>query len=151
MHEETSPHLLPGVKDRRLGAEQEKLLCGSTGTSSGNCQGTETRMARACYTCHVTRHILSKTILAVTLEGWRCRGWQGKFLMDNIKEWTSLLMPELLTRVSCKKDWKRISGESSLLSHRRPNWYRDGTELNYVAVIHVRLCCSESCMGIILL
>ena len=35
--------------------------------------------------------------------------------MDNIKERTSLPMPELLTRVSCRKDWKRISAESSLM------------------------------------
>ena len=36
--------------------------------------------------------------------------------MDNIKEWTFLPMPELLTRASCRKDRKRISAESSLMS-----------------------------------
>ena len=30
VHEKTSPHLL-------LGAQDQRLLCGSTGTSSGNC------------------------------------------------------------------------------------------------------------------
>ena len=34
----------------RLGAEQDQLPCGSTGTSSGNCQETETCMVRACHT-----------------------------------------------------------------------------------------------------
>ncbi len=65
---------------------------------------------------HVTRHnSLSKTILQGTLEGGRRRGRQRKCWMDNIKEWTSLPMPELLTRASCRKDWKRISAESSLM------------------------------------
>ena len=35
--------------------------------------------------------------------------------MDNIKELTSLPMPELLTRAPSRKDWKRISAESSLI------------------------------------
>ena len=41
--------------------------------------------------------------------------------MDNIKEWTSLPMPDLLTMVSCRKDWKRISAESSLMSPDDPS------------------------------
>ena len=58
---------------------------------------------------YVTRHdSLSKTILRGTLEGGRRRGWQTKCWMDNIKEWTSLPMR--------RKDWKRISAESSLVS-----------------------------------
>ena len=36
--------------------------------------------------------------------------------MNNIKEWISLPMPELLTRASCRKDRKRISADSSLMS-----------------------------------
>ena len=46
VHEETSPYLLLGVQDPRLGAEQDQLLRGSTGNSSGNCQETETCMVR---------------------------------------------------------------------------------------------------------
>ena len=42
-------------------------------------------------------------------------GRSRKCWMDNIKEWTSLPMPKLLTRASCKKDRKRISAESSLM------------------------------------
>ena len=96
---------------QRLGAEQgQPFLCGSKGTCSGNCQEAETCMAR-----HVARHgSLSKTILQGTLGVGRHRGQQRKCWVDNIKKWTSAPMPELLTRVSCGKDWKRISAEWSL-------------------------------------
>ena len=39
----------------------------------------------------------------------------GPHFEDNIKELTSLPKPELLTRASYSKDWKRISAESSLI------------------------------------
>ena len=49
--------------------------------------------------------------------------------MDNVKEWTSLSMTELLTIDSdCRKDWKRISAELSLVSPDDP--VGQGTELN---------------------
>ena len=80
---------------------------------------------------HVTcQDSLSKTILQGTLEGGRLRGRQRKCWMENIKEWTLLPMPELLTRASCRKDLKGISAESSLMSPRRHNWSRDWTELD---------------------
>ena len=61
---------------------------------------------------HVTHHdSLSKTILRGSLEGGRRRGRQRKCCMENIKEWTSLPMPELLTKASSKKDWKTISAD----------------------------------------
>ena len=73
----------------------------------------------------VTRHdSLSKTILQGTLEGERHRGRQRKCWMDNIKEWTSLPVPDLPTRASCRKDWKRISPGPSLMTLRRPNQSR---------------------------
>ena len=54
---------------------------------------------------HVTRHAsLSETILHGTLEDGRRRGWRRKCQMDNIKEWTSLPLPEPLTRASCRTD-----------------------------------------------
>ena len=46
----SSLYLLFGAQDQRQGAEQDQLPCGSTGTSSGNCQETETCMVRACHT-----------------------------------------------------------------------------------------------------
>ena len=83
---------------------------------------------------HVTRHnSLSKTILQGTLEGGRRRGRQRKCWMINIKKWTSLPMPELLRKASCRKDWERISAESSLVSPRRPSRSRNWTELNLIS------------------
>ena len=46
VHEETSLYLLLAAQDQRLGVEQDQLPCGSTGTSSGNCQEAETCMVR---------------------------------------------------------------------------------------------------------
>ena len=65
---------------------------------------------------HVTRHdSLSKTILQGTLEGGWCRGWQRKCWMENIKEWTSLPMLELLT-MACRKHWKTVCVELPIMS-----------------------------------
>ena len=105
---DASPYFLLGAQDQRLGAEQDQLPCGSTETSSGNCQETKTCMVQACFS-------LSKTTLQGTLEGGRCCGRQRKCWMDNVKEWTFLPMPELLSRAACRKDWTRISAESSLM------------------------------------
>ena len=64
----------------------------------------------------VTRHdSLSKTILQGAVEGGQPRGLQRKCWIDNVKQLTSLPMPEVLMMASCKKDWKRISVESSLV------------------------------------
>ena len=69
---------------------------------------------------YVIRHDnLSKTTLQGTWEGGLCRGQQRKYWMDksdNIIEWTSLPMLELLNIVSCRKDWKRISVELSFMT-----------------------------------
>ena len=46
VHEETFPNLLLGAQDQRLGAEQDQLPYGSTGTSSGNCLEMEARMVQ---------------------------------------------------------------------------------------------------------
>ena len=54
---------------------------------------------------HVTHDdSLSKTVLQGTLEDGR----QRKCCLDNIKEWTFLPMPELHTKASCRKDWKKM-------------------------------------------
>ena len=51
-----------GAQNQRLGAEQDKFPSGSTGTSSGNCQETESE--KLAWFGHVTHHdSLSKTIL----------------------------------------------------------------------------------------
>ena len=51
--------------------------------------------------------------------------------MDNIKEWTSLPIPELISRACCRKDRKRISTGSSLMSPALPpdDVIGQGTEL----------------------
>ena len=51
--------------------------------------------------------------------------------MDNIKEWTSPPMPELLTRASTRRDWKRICAELYLMSPEDSIGQR--TELNICA------------------
>ena len=90
MPEETSPHLLLAAQDQRLGAEQDQLPRGSTGTSSVNCQETETFMLRACRT--------PRQPLQNNLGGLTTPQSAEEMLMDNIKEWTSLLMPGPLIR-----------------------------------------------------
>ena len=81
---------------------------------------------------HVTCMTASpEYIFQGTLENGRRRGRHRKCWMDNIIEWRCLPMPELLTKTSCRKDWKRISAESSLVSPRRPNRSRDLTQLKY--------------------
>ena len=63
---------------------------------------------------HVTRHnSLSKPILQGSLEGEQRHGRQKKCWMVNIKEWTSLPLPELLTKTSCRK---KKNGRASLLN-----------------------------------
>ena len=75
-----------------LVSPQEPLL------ATLNRQETETCMVRTSHTPKTTRQ--------GTLEGGQRSGQQRKCLVDNIKEWTSLPMPELLTRASSRKDWK---------------------------------------------
>ena len=66
---------------------------------------------------HVTYHNgLSKKHPSGHLGVWRTPWSERKCWTDNVKEWTSLSMPELLTMASRRKDRKKISDESSLLS-----------------------------------
>ena len=108
---------------------------------------------------HVTRiDSLSRTILLGTLEGGRRRGRQRKRWMDNDKECTPLPMTELLTRAAWKKDWRKISAESSLVPPPPPpapedpvgqetglNW-TELTGINtYKAVVYHNISLSLSC------
>ena len=66
---------------------------------------------------HVTHHDrFSKTIFQGPLEGELHYGWERKCWTDNNKEWASLPIPELLTKASHRKDQKRISAESCVMS-----------------------------------
>ena len=70
---------------------------------------------------HITCHdSLSTTILQGTLAGGRRPGRHRKCWMNNIKERTSLPMPELLTGAFCSKDWKKNSAESSFMPPLSP-------------------------------
>ena len=73
---------------------------------------------RVWFGCVPFHDSLFKVILQGTLEGGRRRGRQRKCWMDNVKKWTPLATPELLTVVPCRKDWKRISAE--YVSHVPP-------------------------------
>ena len=109
----------------RLGVEQDQFPC----VPQEPLRATVKRWKLAWFG-HVTRHdSLPQTILQGTFEGGRRRGRQRKCWVDNIKEWATLPMPELLTRATCRKDWKRISAESSLVSP--DGLIGQGTELNW--------------------
>ena len=81
-----------------------QVLCTGARLLTGSC--TQNLKHIRNVTC--LNHASPETILQGTLVGGRCRGWQRKCWMDKIKEWTSMPMPELLTIVACRKDWKRI-------------------------------------------
>ena len=74
-------------------------------------------------------------------DGLNGRGCQlGGLLLQNSQVFCfrlykiSMPMPELLARASCRKDWKMISAELSLVSPRQHNRSRDWTELNWIFV-----------------
>ena len=77
MHEETSQYLLLRAQDQWLGVEQNQLPCGSTGTSSGNCQEMETCMVWAC---HMPRMPL-KNHHSGHLGGW-VMPWLAEEILD---------------------------------------------------------------------
>ena len=82
----------------------------------------------------ITSHdCLSKTILPGILKGGRHRGRHMKCWMDlatSDTEWTSLSVSETLSTASRRKDWTRISAESSTVSPRQTNRSKDYNELN---------------------
>ena len=72
---------------------------------------------------------LKRALFQGVLEGRWCQVWHRKRWMD-IPKWTSLPMPELLTMACCRKDWKRIFAESSVMS-TQPSQSRGWPELNW--------------------
>ena len=90
--------------------------------------GPQKSLRKLAWFRHVRHHdSLSKPILKGTLEGGRRFGRQRKCWMDN-KEWTSQPMSELVTTAFCRKDWMKISAESSPMFPDDPVGQR--TELN---------------------
>ena len=59
-----------------------------------------------CFGCSGgLKRYITLSMLQNTLAGRRCHGGQRKCWMDSIKEWASLPMPELLTRISWLVNW----------------------------------------------
>ena len=80
---------------------------------------------------HITRHdSLSKTIFQGTPEGGRCLGRQRKCRMDNIRVDIPVHARIWLMMASRRKDWNRISSDSSLMSPD-DNWSSDWTERQF--------------------
>ena len=85
-----------------------------SGFQTSTCTHAAVKRRKFAWFEHVKRHdSLSKTILQDTLEDGRRLSRQGKCWTDNLKNWTYLPMPELLTIASRTKKWKRISDKSS--------------------------------------
>ena len=102
--------------------EQNQLSCGSTGTSSGNCQETETCMVRAC---HTPRQPLQNHHSG-HLGGW-ATPWSAEEMLDGQHPRCGHPCPcqNCSQGPLSEKDWKRISTESPLVSPRRPIRSRD--------------------------
>ena len=75
---------------------------------------------------HITRHeSLSKTIMQGTVEGGRRRGRQRKSWSDNVKEWTEMTMPDLLSTAADRCTWRMEAASSALKTPRRLQKSRD--------------------------
>ena len=61
---------------------------------------------------------LAKTILQETVQGGRWRGRQGKWLKDNIKEWTGLEWNIILWKAKNHKEWRKLVVKSTVVPHR---------------------------------
>ena len=85
----------------------------SPGTASGHCQETESKMAQAC---HAPWQPLQNYPSRHLWRGVQCHGQQRISWTDNVKDLTSMPRPELLKMASHRKDWKKISAESSVVS-----------------------------------
>ena len=87
------------------GCGAKSLPCGSTGISSGSYQETETRMIRECHTTRqpLQHHPLGHLGRVVGRRDGGGLARQRKCWKDNVKEWTSASMPELLTMASHAK------------------------------------------------
>ena len=118
--------LLLGAHDQRLGAEHDQLPCRPRKTSFSNDQEMETSIVQAC---HAPWQPLEPCRRAKSGGGW-CHGRHRKWWIDSVKQWTSLSMPDLPMMASHRKDWKKISAESSW----QPNRSRDWTDLTTTLV-----------------
>ena len=100
---------------KSLGGQQEPLL-------------STVKWQEACMVGHVTWHNgLCKTVMQGTVKG-RCRqGWQCKTWSDNIKAWTNMSVPQLLTATADRASWSRLSAHASS-ALRSPQWLDQSRE-----------------------
>ena len=133
MPEETSLYFPLGAQDQRLGVEQDQLLCGSTGTSSGNCRETETCMLRACHTSRQPLQI----IFQGTLKGGQLP-WLAEEVLDGQYERVDIPAHARTAHNSLLQK----SLEEDLLLNRPSSSPNDpisqGTELNIFARLGVK-------------
>ena len=67
-------HFVLGAQGQQWAAEQDKLSCGPTGASSGNCQETETCMVWACHIPWLQNHPSGH------IGGWSTQQWEEEML-----------------------------------------------------------------------
>ena len=88
---------------------------------------------------HTPRHSLSKTILRATLEDGQRRDRRGNSGWTAWKSRRPSPCQNFSSKVAYRrKDWKRVSAKSSLMSLRRTNRSRDLTELNLSHIVTLR-------------
>ena len=97
--------------------------------------------------CILHHNSLSETILQGTLEGEQRRDRQKNCWMNKIKERTSMLMPELPTKASCRKDWKRMSAESSFMSPQQPSRLKDRIQLKCILMTFISIVWTGTARG----
>ena len=119
--------LLLGAHDQWLGVEQDQLPCESRGTSSGNCQETETctvqayRMPGQSLQNHLSRHLGGWVTLCSAeemLEGQHQRVDISAHARTAHKGLLRKRLKEDLCWIVLHVPWQ-------------PNWWRDWTELNW--------------------
>ena len=75
---------------------------------------------------HIIRHnTLSKTILQGTVEGSRRQGRPRKSWTENVKEWTSQTLPELLVAAPQQQKWHQMAADAARLPPLRSRKPRD--------------------------
>ena len=87
---------------KEVSTEKRKIMNNSRNNNSADISRNGPKLEEV-WLVHVTCHdSLSNTILQDTLEDRQRRGRRRKCWMNDIKEWTSLSMPELLPEASCR-------------------------------------------------
>jgi len=78
------------------------------------------RRQKLAWSGHVMRHdTLSKTILQGTVDGGRRQGRQRQSGSDNIKDWTEMIFPDLLSMAANRTARRNTSASSAIRSPRR--------------------------------